>query len=115
MSKLTRRQLITAGAVTVAGAGGLAVAAKIARRYGLVPPDSGGVYGPGATLTYAAQRLFGIKAPRLDIVELAHELKCHFEEVQRRRNSAVQHLRNEGVVEKISNIVSCVQAPASMG
>jgi DMSO/TMAO reductase YedYZ molybdopterin-dependent catalytic subunit len=57
MSKLTRRQLITAGAVTVAGAGGVAVAAKIARRYGLVPPDSGGVYGPGATLTYAAQRL----------------------------------------------------------
>ena len=57
MSKLTRRQLITAAAVTVAGAGGLAVAAKIARRYGLVPPDSGGVYGPGATLTYAAQRL----------------------------------------------------------
>jgi DMSO/TMAO reductase YedYZ molybdopterin-dependent catalytic subunit len=57
MSKLTRRQLITAGALTVAGAGGLAVAARIARRYGLVPPDSGGVYGPGATLTYAAQRL----------------------------------------------------------
>jgi len=57
MSKLTRRQLITAGAVTVAGAGGLAVAAKIARRYGLVPPDSGGVYGPGETLTYAVQRL----------------------------------------------------------
>jgi Sulfite oxidase and related enzymes len=57
MSKLTRRQLIAAGAVTVAGAGGLAVAAKIARRYGLVPPDSGGIYGPGATLTYAAQRL----------------------------------------------------------
>jgi DMSO/TMAO reductase YedYZ molybdopterin-dependent catalytic subunit len=57
MSKLTRRQIITAGAVTVAGAGGLAVAAKVARRYGLVPPDSGGVYGAGATLTYAAQRL----------------------------------------------------------
>ena len=57
MSKLTRRQLIAAGAVTAAGAGGLAVAAKLARRFGLVPPDSGGVYGPGETLTYAAQRL----------------------------------------------------------
>jgi DMSO/TMAO reductase YedYZ molybdopterin-dependent catalytic subunit len=55
--KPTRRQLITGAAVTVAGASGLAVAAKIARLYGLVPPDSGGVYGPGATLTYAAQRL----------------------------------------------------------
>jgi DMSO/TMAO reductase YedYZ molybdopterin-dependent catalytic subunit len=57
MSKLSRRQLITAGVVTAAGAGALAVAAKLARRYGLVPPDSGGIYGPGETLTYAAQRL----------------------------------------------------------
>jgi DMSO/TMAO reductase YedYZ molybdopterin-dependent catalytic subunit len=36
---------------------GLAVAGRIADRYGLVPPDHGGLYGPGATLTYAAQRL----------------------------------------------------------
>ena len=57
MSKLTRRQLITGGLAATAGASGLAVAAKLARRYGLVPPDSGGVYGPGETLTYAAQRL----------------------------------------------------------
>jgi DMSO/TMAO reductase YedYZ molybdopterin-dependent catalytic subunit len=57
VSKLSRRQLITAGVVTAAGAGGLAVAAKLANRYGLVPPDSGGIYGPGETLTYAAQRL----------------------------------------------------------
>jgi hypothetical protein len=57
MSKLTRRQLIAAGAVAAAGAGGLAVAAKMAHRYGLVPPDSGGIYGPGETLTYGAQRL----------------------------------------------------------
>ena len=57
MSKLTRRQWIAAGAVTAAGAGGLAVAAKLGRRYGLVPPDAGGIYGPGETLTYAAQRL----------------------------------------------------------
>jgi len=57
MSKLTRRQLISAGVVATAGASGLVAAANIARRYGLVPPDSGGIYGPGATLTYAAQRL----------------------------------------------------------
>jgi DMSO/TMAO reductase YedYZ molybdopterin-dependent catalytic subunit len=36
----------------------LAVAGNLAKRYGLVPPDSGGIYGPGETLTYAAQRLF---------------------------------------------------------
>jgi DMSO/TMAO reductase YedYZ molybdopterin-dependent catalytic subunit len=57
MSTISRRQLLTAGVVTAAGAGGLAVAAKLARRYGLVPPDSSGIYGPGETLTYAAQRL----------------------------------------------------------
>jgi DMSO/TMAO reductase YedYZ molybdopterin-dependent catalytic subunit len=53
MSKLSRRQLIGAGL----GISGLAAAAKLATRYGLVPPDSGGLYGPGETLTYAAQRL----------------------------------------------------------
>jgi DMSO/TMAO reductase YedYZ molybdopterin-dependent catalytic subunit len=57
MSKLSRRKLIITGAATVASASGLVVAAKLAERYGLIPPDSGGVYGPGETLTYAAQRL----------------------------------------------------------
>ena len=57
MNKLTRRKLITTGLAATAGASGLVVAAKLAARYGLIPPDSGGVYGPGETLTYAAQRL----------------------------------------------------------
>jgi DMSO/TMAO reductase YedYZ molybdopterin-dependent catalytic subunit len=57
MSQLSRRKLITTGLVTAAGASGLAVAARMARHYGLVPPDGAGIYGPGETLTYAAQRL----------------------------------------------------------
>lgn len=57
MSKLSRRTLIATGVAVAAGASGLAVAAKLARRYGLIPPDCGGIYGPGETLTYAAQRL----------------------------------------------------------
>ena len=57
MSKITRRQLITTGVVAAAGVSGIAVAAKLAERYGLVPPDAGGIYGAGETLTYAAQRL----------------------------------------------------------
>jgi DMSO/TMAO reductase YedYZ molybdopterin-dependent catalytic subunit len=58
MEKLTRRKLITGGvATTVAGTAGLAAAARIASRYGLVPPDHGGLYGIGHTLTYASQRL----------------------------------------------------------
>src|SRR5437870_13643133 len=57
MSKLPRRQLITTGLAATAGASGLVVAARLADRYGLIPPDFGGIYGPGETLTYAAQRL----------------------------------------------------------
>ena len=54
---ISRRKLFTAGLATAAGVSGLAAAAGLAERYGLVPPDSGGIYGPGETLTYAAQRL----------------------------------------------------------
>ena len=57
MTKISRRKLITTGLTVAAGSGGLLAAAKLARHYGLVPPDSGGLYGPGETLTYAAQRL----------------------------------------------------------
>ena len=57
MSNLSRRKLIISGLATAAGLTGLGVAARLAQKYGLVPPDHGGLYGPGATLTYAAQRL----------------------------------------------------------
>jgi DMSO/TMAO reductase YedYZ molybdopterin-dependent catalytic subunit len=57
MSDLSRRKLITTGLAATAGVVGLAVAARIAQRYGLVPPDHGGIYGLGETLTYASQRL----------------------------------------------------------
>jgi DMSO/TMAO reductase YedYZ molybdopterin-dependent catalytic subunit len=57
MSRLSRRKLITTGLGAMAGASGLAFAARLAARYGLIPPDHGGLYGPGETLTYAAQRL----------------------------------------------------------
>jgi DMSO/TMAO reductase YedYZ molybdopterin-dependent catalytic subunit len=57
MSNLSRRKLITAGLTGAAGIAGVAVAAGIARDHGLIPPDSGGLYGCGHTLTYAAQRL----------------------------------------------------------
>ncbi len=57
MTKISRRKLITAGLTTAAGASGLVVANNLAQRYGLIPPDSKGFFGPGETLTYAAQRL----------------------------------------------------------
>jgi DMSO/TMAO reductase YedYZ molybdopterin-dependent catalytic subunit len=57
MSNISRRKLITTGLAATAGVAGLATASHLARRYGLIPPDSGGIYGLGETLTYGAQRL----------------------------------------------------------
>jgi DMSO/TMAO reductase YedYZ molybdopterin-dependent catalytic subunit len=53
MSTLTRRSLLVGGIVAVGAA-----LETAGRRFGLVPPDSGGFYGPGETLTYAAHRVF---------------------------------------------------------
>jgi DMSO/TMAO reductase YedYZ molybdopterin-dependent catalytic subunit len=52
-SPLSRRKLVAA----LGGAAGLGVAARLADRYGLIPPDWGGVWGAGETLTYACHRI----------------------------------------------------------
>ena len=57
MSELSRRKLIASGLAATAGVAGLGVAARLAQKFGLVPPDHGGIYGLGETLTYASQRL----------------------------------------------------------
>jgi hypothetical protein len=57
VSKISRRRLIITGLAGAAGASGLGVAAKLAERYGLIPPDAGVLYGAGETLTCAAQRI----------------------------------------------------------
>ncbi len=57
MSNISRRKLITTGLAATAGLAGLAVADRLAHSYGLIPPDCGGLYGAGETLTYATQRL----------------------------------------------------------
>ena len=57
MNKISRRKLITTGIAATAGLAGLTVADRLAHSYGLIPPDHGGLYGSGETLTYAAQRL----------------------------------------------------------
>ena len=60
MNNISRRKLITTGLAATAGVAGLTAASRVARRYGLIPPDCGGIYGPGETLTYAAQRLLTV-------------------------------------------------------
>jgi DMSO/TMAO reductase YedYZ molybdopterin-dependent catalytic subunit len=56
MKSMSRRKLVTTG-LAAAGLAGVGVAARLAERYGLIPPDHRGLYGPGETLTYAAQRI----------------------------------------------------------
>ncbi len=65
MSNLTRRALL-AGGVVAAGAAVAAALTAVGRRFGLVPPDAGGIYGPGETLSYAAHRLLGRNALALE-------------------------------------------------
>jgi DMSO/TMAO reductase YedYZ molybdopterin-dependent catalytic subunit len=59
--RLSRRKLITTGLAAAAGVSGLGItarlAARLADRHGLIPPDDGGIYGVGETMTYAAHRL----------------------------------------------------------
>src|ERR1700683_1295079 len=57
MTDISRRKLIIGGLAATAGLSALGVAARLAQKYGVVPPDHGGIYGLGETLTYAAQRL----------------------------------------------------------
>ena len=59
MSTISRRTMIRAGISIAAGATGLAAAARVGRRYGLIPPDCSGIYGPGETLNYGVQRWLG--------------------------------------------------------
>jgi DMSO/TMAO reductase YedYZ molybdopterin-dependent catalytic subunit len=57
MKEISRRKLIVSGLAAAAGATGLGVAAHLAHKYGLVPPDHSGIFGIGETLTYASHRL----------------------------------------------------------
>jgi len=57
MSPMSRRKFLRAGLAATAGVAGIAAADRLAHRYGLIPPDGSGIYGPGETLNYAAQRL----------------------------------------------------------
>ena len=57
MNRLSRRKLITTTLGATAAVSGIAVAAGIAERNGFTPPEWHGIYGPGDTMTYAAQKL----------------------------------------------------------
>jgi DMSO/TMAO reductase YedYZ molybdopterin-dependent catalytic subunit len=112
MSGLSRRKLITTGLAATAGALGLGAAARIAQRYGLVPPDHGGIYGLGETLTYASQRLLTRRSlarefPRSQISKppFANEIPP--------LNEAFKHLQVGGFADWRLSVDGMVARPAS--
>jgi len=62
-NSLTRRRFITGAVAASVTASGTGAAAFLAKRYGLIPPDHGGVLGVGQTLTYAAHRVMLYRQP----------------------------------------------------
>jgi DMSO/TMAO reductase YedYZ molybdopterin-dependent catalytic subunit len=113
MSKISRRKFVTAGIAATAGISGVAVAANLAKRYGLVPPDSGGLYGPGEILTYGAQRLLARHSlarefPRSMIskVPFANEIPS--------LNDAFKRLQGGAFVDWRLSIEGLVARPASL-
>ncbi len=113
MSNISRRKLITTGLAATAGVAGLATASRLARRYGFIPPDSGGIYGPGETLTYCAQRL-------LTKHSLAREFprsmisKVPFANATAPPNEAFRHLQAAGFSDWRLSVDGMVARPASL-
>jgi DMSO/TMAO reductase YedYZ molybdopterin-dependent catalytic subunit len=112
MNKISRRKLITGGLAATAGVSGLTAAALLAERYGLIPPDHGGIYGPGTTLTYAAQRL-------LTKHSLAREFprsmisKMPFANASPAPKDEFKHLQAGGFAEWRLSVDGMVARPAS--
>jgi len=112
MKNLSRRKLITTGLAATAGASGLAMAVRLADRYHLIPPDHGGIYGVGTTLTYASQRL-------LTSHSLAREFspsqisKAPFPKLRPFKNEAYDRLRSGGFVDWRVDVDGMVSHPAS--
>ncbi len=112
MSKLSRRKLITTGLGVAAGASGLVAADKIAQNYGLIPPDSGSLYGVGETLTYAAQRVLTSHSmarefPRSEIS------KKPFMNGEPFKDEAFKRLQDNGFADWRLSIDGMVARPAS--
>jgi DMSO/TMAO reductase YedYZ molybdopterin-dependent catalytic subunit len=112
MSNISRRKLITTGLAAAGGATGLTVAARLADRYGLLPPDCGGIYGAGTTLTYASHRL-------LTRHSLAQEFapsqisKAPFAKLRPFKNEAYDRLRAGGFVDWRLDVDGMVSRPSS--
>jgi DMSO/TMAO reductase YedYZ molybdopterin-dependent catalytic subunit len=112
MTDLARRKLITTGLAAAAGVTGLGVATRMAQNYGLLPPDSGGIYGLGETLNYASQRLLTrhslareFPASQISKIPVANEIPPP--------TAAFEHLQAGGFADWRLSVNGMVDRPAS--
>jgi DMSO/TMAO reductase YedYZ molybdopterin-dependent catalytic subunit len=112
MTDPARRKLLIGGLATTAGVSAFAVAARLAQKYGLIPPDHRGLYGPGETLTYASQHLLtrhslAREFPRIKISNppLANEMPP--------LNDAYKRLQSGGFADWRVSVDGLVHRPTS--
>src|SRR5579864_7342444 len=112
MSHLSRRKLITTGLATAAGAAGLAAADRLAKHYGLIPPDHGGLYGLGETLNYASQRILTSRslAREFSRSEISHP---PFANEVAPLPEAFKRLQQDGFADWLLTVDGMVARPAS--
>lgn len=113
MKEISRRRLLTRGLAAAAGLSGLGVAARLAERYGLVPPDGWGIYGPGETLTYATHRLLVGDAPAREFPR--HMISAApFPNTPDPPNEAYVRLQADGFVDWRLQVDGLVERPLSL-
>jgi DMSO/TMAO reductase YedYZ molybdopterin-dependent catalytic subunit len=108
---ISRRTLI-AGGVAGVGLAGLAGAARALEGFGLLPPDAGGAFGPGHSLTYAAQRIItrhsmAREFPRAQISARPFANPTRFD------SDAFEAMRASGFADWRLEVGGLVNAPAS--
>jgi DMSO/TMAO reductase YedYZ molybdopterin-dependent catalytic subunit len=111
--RFSRRNLITAGLAAASGAAGLKVAARLAGRYGLIPPDHGGIYGAGETLTYASQRLLTLPQSRVREFQRSDISKYFPVNGEPPRNPDYQRHLENGFAEWRLTVDGLVRRPSS--
>ena len=113
MTDISRRRLLRAGLAAAAGVSGLSVAARLAARYGLIPPDSGGIFGPGETLTFAAQRLLAGDSPAREFLRSQISTAPFANEVPP-PNEAFKRLQSGGFTDWRLEVSGLVARPLSL-
>jgi len=112
MIPLSRRALLTAG-LAAAGGSIVASAAVAGRRFGLLPPDAAGFYGPGETLTYAAHRIFGRHAMAREFPRHMISARPFANSVRRRDDAFLRHQAEEFTTWRLV-VDGLVARPASL-